>query len=79
MTDNLAVFLCDQGEDDVASVSQFFYELSLGPLTKSARNDMEDGFPIVRAFIADVNHYRLECDEVLKACICRMRGENGNP
>ena len=56
MTDNFAVFIRHQRDDAVASFSQFFYQLGLGRLTESRRNDVVDGFPVAWAFSAEVNH-----------------------
>ncbi len=57
MTDNLAVFLGHQRDDDVAGLSQLFYEISLSQLTEGRRNDLVDSFRVGWAFIADINHH----------------------
>jgi hypothetical protein len=56
VTNKLAAFFRDNGDDDVASFSQFLYKLRLGGLIKSGSNDMRNCSFIVWAFIAEFDH-----------------------
>ena len=57
MTDNLAVFFGYQRDNTIAGFAQSFYEFSFGRSTKGGRNDLADYFPVVFAFLADLNHH----------------------
>lgn len=59
MTNNLAVFFGYKRDHAIADSSQFFYEVSLSRLTEGSRNNLVNSFPVLWAFIADVNHYQI--------------------
>jgi hypothetical protein len=56
VTDKLAAFFRDNGDDDVASFSQLLYKASLGGLIKSGSDDMRNCCFIVWTFIAEFDH-----------------------
>jgi hypothetical protein len=56
MANNLAVHLCHNGDDAVASFSQGFYQVSLSRLTKGRRNDVVNSFAVERAFFPKIHH-----------------------
>jgi hypothetical protein len=47
--------LHSQRDDTIAGSPQFIYEFSLSRLTESGQNDLVNGFPVVSAFVADIN------------------------